>query len=80
MYLNLEFVHSITTTATACCFIGWKTLVSHIKRTQTEEFESRVLRKMFGGTWDKLTGGWRKMHSDELHGLYTLSNITQVII
>jgi hypothetical protein len=33
-------------------------------------FESRVLREMFGPRRDELTGEWRKLHKEELHGLY----------
>jgi hypothetical protein len=38
-------------------------------------FENRVLRGMFGPKRDKVTGEWRKLHSGELHILYSLSNI-----
>jgi hypothetical protein len=26
-----------------------------------------------------MTGGWRKLHNEELHGLYSLSSIVRVI-
>jgi len=26
-------------------------------------FENRVLRKIFGPRWDKVTGEWRKLHN-----------------
>jgi hypothetical protein len=32
-------------------------------------FESRVLRRIFGPKRDEVTGGWRKLHNEELHGL-----------
>jgi hypothetical protein len=31
-------------------------------------FENRVLR-IFGPKRDEVTGGWRKLHNDELHNL-----------
>jgi hypothetical protein len=36
-------------------------------------FENRVLRRIFVPKRDKVTGGWRKMHScyEELHNLYS---------
>jgi hypothetical protein len=34
-------------------------------------FENRVLRGMFGPTRDEVTGEWRKLHSGELHNLYS---------
>jgi hypothetical protein len=37
-------------------------------------FENRVLRRIFGRTRDKVTGEWRKLHSAELHNLYSSAN------
>jgi hypothetical protein len=34
-------------------------------------FENRVLRRIFGPKRDEVTGGWRKLHNDELHNLYS---------
>jgi hypothetical protein len=42
-------------------------------------FENRVLRRIFGPKRDEVTGGWRKMHNEELHGLYSLPSIVRVI-
>jgi hypothetical protein len=42
-------------------------------------FENRVLRRIFGPKRDKVTGGWRKLHNEELHGLYSSSSIVRVI-
>jgi hypothetical protein len=42
-------------------------------------FENRVLRRIFGPKRDEVTGGWRKLHSEELHGLYFSSSIVRVI-
>jgi hypothetical protein len=41
-------------------------------------FENRVLRRIFGPK-RKEDGSWRKLHNDELHGLYTSPNIVSVI-
>jgi hypothetical protein len=32
-------------------------------------FENRVLRRIFGPKRDEVTGGWRKLHKEELHNL-----------
>jgi hypothetical protein len=32
-------------------------------------FENRVLRRIFGPKRDEVTGGWRKLHNEELHNL-----------
>jgi hypothetical protein len=38
-------------------------------------FENRVLRRIFGLRRDEVTGGWRKLHNEELHNLYSSPNI-----
>jgi hypothetical protein len=42
-------------------------------------FENRVLRRIFGPKRDEVTGGWRKLHNDELHGLYSSHSIVRMI-
>jgi hypothetical protein len=42
-------------------------------------FENRVLGRIFGLKRDEVTGGWRKMHNEELHNLYSSPNITRMI-
>jgi hypothetical protein len=38
-------------------------------------FENRVLRRIFGLTRDKAMGGWRKLHNEELHNVYSSPSI-----
>jgi hypothetical protein len=42
-------------------------------------FENRVLRRIFGPKRDEVTGGCRKLHNEELHGLYSSPGIIRVI-
>jgi hypothetical protein len=42
-------------------------------------FENRVLRRIFGPKRDEVAGGWRKLHNEELHGLYSSPIIVRVI-
>jgi hypothetical protein len=42
-------------------------------------FENRVLRRIFGLKRDEVTGEWRKLRNEELHDLYSSSNIFRVI-
>jgi hypothetical protein len=42
-------------------------------------FENRVLRRIFGPKRDKVTGGWRKLHNEELHNLYSSAVIIRMI-
>jgi hypothetical protein len=34
-----------------------------------------VLRRIFGQKRDEVTGGWRKMHNEELHNFYSSSSM-----
>jgi len=38
-----------------------------------------VLRRIFGRERDG-DGSWRKLHNDELHGLYSSPNIVRMIV
>jgi hypothetical protein len=40
-------------------------------RSKNALFENRVLRKIFGSKRNEVTGGWRKLHNEELHNLYS---------
>jgi hypothetical protein len=42
-------------------------------------FENRVLRRIFGPKRDEVTGEWRKLHNEELHGLYSSPSIIRII-
>jgi hypothetical protein len=35
-------------------------------------FEETVLRRIFRPKGDKVNGGWRKLHTEELHNLYQI--------
>jgi hypothetical protein len=38
-----------------------------------------MLRKTFGPKREEVDGGWRRLHNEELHNLYTSPNIIRVI-
>ena len=40
-------------------------------------FDDRVLRKIFGSSWEEVTGVWRKLHNENLHDFHS-SNIVRV--
>jgi hypothetical protein len=42
-------------------------------------FENRVRRRIFGPKRDGVTGGWRKLHNEELHNLYISPSIIRII-
>jgi hypothetical protein len=37
------------------------------------------LRRIFGPKRDEVTGGWRKLHNEEFHNLYSSPSIIRVI-
>jgi hypothetical protein len=37
------------------------------------------LRRIFGSKRDEVSGGWRKLHNEELHNLYSSPNIITMI-
>jgi hypothetical protein len=43
------------------------------------KFEKRMLNRIFGPKRLKVAGGWRKLHNEELHNLYTSPDIIRVI-
>jgi hypothetical protein len=38
-----------------------------------------MLRRIFGLNWDEVTGGWRKLHNEELHNFYTSPSVIRMI-
>jgi hypothetical protein len=55
-------------------------LVSDIKEEhRLRVFENRVLRRIFGPKRDEVTGGWGKLHNEELHNLYPSPSIIRIM-
>jgi hypothetical protein len=42
-------------------------------------FENRVLRRIFGPKRDEVAGEWRRLHSGELHNLFSSLDIIRQI-
>jgi hypothetical protein len=42
-------------------------------------FENRVLRRIFGPMKERVGGGWRRLHNEELNNLYTSPYIIRVM-
>jgi hypothetical protein len=41
--------------------------------------QSRVLMRIFGPKKDEVTGGWKKLHNEELRDLYSSPSIIRMI-
>jgi hypothetical protein len=42
-------------------------------------FENRMMRRIYEPKRNEVTGGWRKLHNEELHYLYSSSSIIRII-
>jgi hypothetical protein len=42
-------------------------------------FEDKVLRRIFGPKTDEVTGGWRKLHNEELRDLYSSPSMMRIM-
>jgi hypothetical protein len=42
-------------------------------------FENKVMRKIFRPKRDEVMGGWRKLHNEELHNLFSSPIIIRII-
>jgi hypothetical protein len=54
-------------------------MASRIKEHKLKVFQNRVMRRIFGPKRDRVTGGWRKLHTEELHNLYSSPSIIRII-
>jgi hypothetical protein len=46
---------------------------------RVRECESGVLERIFGPNRDEMTGGFRKLHNEELHTLDSLTSIIRMV-
>jgi hypothetical protein len=61
-----------------CGSVWARNLVSDIKGgNRLRASENRVLRRIFGRKRNELTGGWRKLHNEELRNFYSSPSITR---
>jgi hypothetical protein len=42
-------------------------------------FENKVLKRIFVPKRDEATGGWRRLHNEELHDLFSSPRIIRII-
>jgi hypothetical protein len=43
-------------------------------------FENRVLWRIFGPNKGEIVGGWKRIHNEELHKLYSSPNAIRIIM
>jgi hypothetical protein len=49
------------------------------EKNRIKVFENRVLRRIFGPKKNEMLGGWRRLHNEELHKLYSSPSIIRMI-
>jgi hypothetical protein len=42
-------------------------------------FENRMVRRIFGPKRGEVTGGWRKLHNEKLHNMYSSPSIMRIM-
>jgi len=55
--------------------LTFKSWAVTMRDERLKEFESRVLRKIFGLKRERVTMDWRRLRSEEIHDLYLSQNI-----
>jgi hypothetical protein len=62
------------------CLYGCETWSATLReKHRLRVLENRVLRRIFGPKRDGVTGGWRKLHNEDLLNLYSSRNIIRMI-
>ena len=57
----------------------WHSSLTLREERRLRVFENGMLRRIFGPKRDEVTGECRKLHNEELKGLYSSPNIVRVI-
>jgi hypothetical protein len=58
---------------------SWRWSLTLREEDRLRVFENRVLRRIFGPKRDEVTGGWRKLHNEELNNFYSSPSIIRMI-
>ena len=58
---------------------SWSWSLTLREESKPRVFENMMLRRIFGPTWDEVTGEWRRLRNEELNDLYSSPNIVRVI-
>jgi hypothetical protein len=58
---------------------GFAGLQYLLESNRLRVFENRVLRRIFRLKRHEVTGGWRKLHNEELHKLYSSQRVIKMI-
>jgi hypothetical protein len=62
-----------------CPRATWRSIPEDALLHKVRAFENWVLRRIFEPKRDGVTGGWRKLHNEELHNLYSSPSIIRIM-
>jgi hypothetical protein len=65
---------------TVTLHVGVKLSLTLREEHRLRVFENRVLGRIFGPKGDEVTGGWRKLHNEQLHKLYSSSQVGSSVL
>jgi hypothetical protein len=74
--IKIGIYKTVTSPVVLCWCETWSLTLR--KEHRLRVFENRVLRGIFTPKKEE-DGSWRKLHNDELHGLYSSPNIVRMI-
>jgi hypothetical protein len=74
--VNVRIYKTIISRVVLCGCETWSLTVR--EEHKLKMFENRVLR-IFGPKSEGMMGGWRKLHNEELHNLYSSPSIVRII-
>jgi hypothetical protein len=75
--VNVKIYKTIILPAVLYGYETWSLMLREEHRLRV--LENRVLRRIFGSKRDEVTGEWRKLHSEELHNLYSSPDIIRQV-
>jgi hypothetical protein len=58
---------------------GCETWYLTLREEREVALDNRLWRIIFGTKWEEVSTGWRRLHNEELHNLYTSPDIFRVI-
>jgi hypothetical protein len=75
--LKIRIYKSIIFPVVLCGCETWSLTLREEHRLRA--FENGVLKRIFGLRRNEVTGGWRKLHNEELCDLYSLRSVIKII-
>ena len=75
--LKLKIYRTVILPVILYCCKSWSTTLADEHKLRV--FENRVLGKIYGPKRDEMTGEWRRLHNEELHGLYDSPDVIRIM-